>query len=89
MTALAALAAALVPLGSAEGGAFPGGNGPIAYTCGVLSTNVCEVNPDGSGKATLLTGATDPSWSADGARIAFVDSSNVDAVAPLAAQEIR
>jgi hemolysin type calcium-binding protein/WD40 repeat protein len=89
LTALAALAAALVPLGSAEGGAFPGGNGPIAYTCGVLSTNVCEVNPDGSGKATLLTGATDPSWSADGARIAFVGANgvsvaNADGTAPQA-----
>jgi hypothetical protein len=79
--ALAVLGFALVPLGSAEGGAFPGRNGPIAYTCGALATNVCEANPDGSGKATLLTGATDPSWSADATQIAFVDPSNGVSVA--------
>jgi hypothetical protein len=81
LTALVVLACALVPLSAAEGGAFPGDNGLIAYTCGVLSTNICEANPDGSGKATLLTGATDPSWSADGAQIAFVDPVNGVSVA--------
>ena len=38
---------------------------------------VFSANPDGSGKATLLTGATDPSWSADATRIAFVDAFGV------------
>jgi Ca2+-binding RTX toxin-like protein len=68
--AAAALAAALVPLSAAQGGAFGGANGPIAFTCG---SNVCTVNPDGSGRTTLLTGATDPSWSSDESQIAFVD----------------
>src|SRR5207253_6656437 len=81
LTALAVLAFALVPLGAAEGGAFPGDNGLIAYTCGVLGTNICEVHADGSGKATLLTGATDPSWSADNTRIAYVDAVNGVSVA--------
>jgi hypothetical protein len=81
LTALLVLVAALVPLTAAEGGAFQGDNGLIAYTCGVLSTNVCQANPDGSGKSTLLTGAADPSWSADGTQIAFVDASNTISVA--------
>ena len=75
------VAFALVPLSAAEGGAFSGNNGLIAYTCGVLGTNICEANADGSGKATLLTGATDPSWSADDTRIAYVDAVNGVSVA--------
>jgi len=81
LTALAVVAFALVPLSAAEGGAFSGNNGLIAYTCGVLGTNICEANADGSGKATLLTGATDPSWSADDTRIAYVDAVNGVSVA--------
>src|SRR5438067_2033327 len=67
---LVVLVVALLPLSAAEGGAFSGDNGPIAFTCG---TDVCTVNPDGSSRATLLTGATDPSWSSDQTQIAFVD----------------
>jgi Ca2+-binding RTX toxin-like protein len=52
--------AALVLLSAAQGGAFPGTNGLIGYTCGA---NICAINPDGTGKVTLLTGASDPSWS--------------------------
>jgi hypothetical protein len=81
LTAFAVLVFALVPLGAAQGGAFAGGNGLIAYTCGVLGTNICEANPDGSGKATLLTGATDPSWSSDETRVAYVDPVNGVSVA--------
>jgi Ca2+-binding RTX toxin-like protein len=68
---LAALAAALVPLSAAQGGAFDGDNGPIAYTCGA---DVCTINPDGSGKTPILTTATDPSWSSDEESIAYVDT---------------
>ncbi len=67
--ALAAVGAALVPLSAAQGGAFSGDNGPIAFTCG---SDICKVNPDGSGRSTLLAGATDPSWSSDETQIAFV-----------------
>jgi Tol biopolymer transport system component len=70
LAALAALAALLVPLSAAEGGAFSGDNGSIAFTCG---SDVCKVNPDGTARVTLLTGATDPSWSSDETQIAFVD----------------
>jgi hypothetical protein len=73
LVSLAAVAAALVPLSAAQGGAFSGGNGPIAFTCG---TDICKVNPDGSGRVTLATGATDPSWSSDETQIAFVDAVN-------------
>jgi hypothetical protein len=69
---LAALAAALVPLSAAEGGAFDGDNGPIAYTCGA---NVCKISTGGT-SSILLTGAADPSWSSDATRIAFVDAVN-------------
>ena len=69
---LAALAAALVPLSAAQGGAFDGVNGLIAYTCGA---NVCTISPGGA-SSVLLTGAADPSWSSDGTKIAFVDSVN-------------
>ena len=70
LLSLAAVAAALVPLSAAQGGAFSGDNGPIAFTCG---TDICKINPDGSGRSTLLAGATDPSWSSDETQIAFVD----------------
>jgi hypothetical protein len=69
---LAALAAALVPLSAAQGGAFDGDNGLIAYTCGA---NICKISPGGA-SSILLTGAADPSWSSDGTKIAFVDSVN-------------
>jgi hemolysin type calcium-binding protein/WD40 repeat protein/predicted actin-binding protein len=75
---LAALAAAVLPLSAAQAGSFAGDNGPIAYTCG---TDVCRISPDGSGKITLLTGATDPSWSSDESRLAFVDPVNGVSVA--------
>ena len=62
-----------MPLSAAQGGAFSGDNGPIAFTCG---SDICTINPDGSGRSTLLTGATDPSWSSDETQIAFVDTGN-------------
>jgi hypothetical protein len=74
LIAIAACAAALVPLSSAAGGAFPGDNGPIAYTCG---TNVCQVNPDGSSQRTLISSAVDPTWSSDESAIAYVTASGI------------
>jgi hypothetical protein len=71
---LAVFAAVLVPLSAAQGGAFSGDNGSVAFTCGA---NVCT-----NGAASpLLTGATDPSWSSDGSQIAFVDATNGVSVA--------
>jgi len=73
LVALVGLGAMFVSLSTAQGGAFSGANGLIAYTCG---TSICTINPDGSGKATLLPTATDPSWSSGGGKIAFVDPVN-------------
>jgi Ca2+-binding RTX toxin-like protein len=78
LSLLAALAGGLALLAGAQGGAFSGDNGKLAYTCG---TNVCVINSNGTGKATLLTGATDPSWSSDESQIAFVDATNGVSVA--------
>ena len=82
MLALAVLlGASLVALSSAQGGAFEGDNGPIAFTCG---SDICKINPDGTGRTTLLTGASDPSWSSDETQIAFVDPVNGVSVATAA-----
>jgi len=78
LLALAVVAAGLVTLTPAEGGVFSGDNGPIAYTCGA---NICTINPDGTSKATLLTGASDPSWSSDEIEIAYVSTSTGISVA--------
>ena len=86
LVTLAALAAALVPLAAAQGGAFPGDNGSIAFTCGA---DICTINPDGSGRSTLITGGTDPSWSSDESAIAFaapgagVSVANEDGTLPI------
>jgi hypothetical protein len=68
----------LVTLTSAHGGVFAGDNGLIAYSCGA---NICTVHADGSSKVTLLTGASDPSWSSDQAQIAYVNGSGGISVA--------
>jgi Ca2+-binding RTX toxin-like protein len=74
LIAVAACAAALIPLSSAAGGAFPGDNGPIAYTCGA---SICQANPDGSNQRTLISNAVDPTWSADETAIAYVTASGI------------
>ena len=81
LVVLAPLAAALVVLSSASGGAFSGDNGKIAYTCG---SSICTINPDGTGATTLSAlpaNSSDPSWSDDGSQIAFLDAANGIAVA--------
>jgi hypothetical protein len=67
---LVAALAALVLLSGAGAGTFPDDNGLLAYTCG---SNVCTTDETGSSGTTLITGGTDPSWSADGSQIAYVD----------------
>ena len=71
---LAASAAALALLSAAQGGTFPGTNGEIAFTCG---TSICQINPDGTDRATLISNASDPSWSGDGTEIAYNDGSGI------------
>ena len=65
--------AALGLLGAAQG-AFPGTNGLIGFTCG---TNVCQALSDGSSAGVLISSATDPVWSPDGSKIAFVRSGDI------------
>src|SRR3954453_908130 len=72
---LAAAAAGLGLLSAAQGGAFPGTNGLIAYNCN--STSICRANPDGTNAAVLISTGSDPSWSANGAKLAFVQSGDV------------
>jgi len=68
--AAAVAAIALTPLTSAQAGVFSGNNGLIAYTCG---SNICTINADGSaGHTSLVTGASDPSWSSDEDSIAYL-----------------
>ena len=59
-----------------SGATFPGGNGKIAYfDFGQSPFQIHVIEPDGSAEAQLTAGqrsATDPTWSADGSRIAFV-----------------
>ena len=86
---LAAVMAALGLLAAAQGGTFPGANGEIAFTCG---TNLCRISPDGTGRATLITGATDPSWSGDGNMLAYNDGTGIsiandDGTAPVSLSE--
>jgi Ca2+-binding RTX toxin-like protein len=70
---LAAATAALGLLGAAQG-AFPGTNGLIAFTCGL---NVCQSLGDGSSAGVLISNATDPVWSPNGSKIAFVRSGDI------------
>jgi len=74
LISLAVAAAALVALSSAQGGAFPGANGLIAFTCG---TSICRISPDGTGRTAIISSASDPSWSGDGTKIAYNDGTGI------------
>jgi hemolysin type calcium-binding protein/WD40 repeat protein len=71
---LAAPVAALFLLSAASGGSFPGTNGLIAYNCNVSGQlGVCTATQDGTVYgAPLISGASDPSWSPNGQKIAYV-----------------
>lgn len=78
---LAAFAAIAVPSSTAVA-AFPGENGTIAFysaqfegCCeGNLVGGIRTIEPDGSGETLLIEGATEPAWSADGSKLAYVRS---------------
>ncbi len=73
---------ALVLVAPPAHAAFPGQNGKIAYDDGFRNTDVSNpaihtINPDGTGDTDISpAGAwdTEPAWSADGKKIAFVGS---------------
>jgi Ca2+-binding RTX toxin-like protein len=79
--AVLALAAGLVfalpLLGGGARAAFFGQNGLVAYTCG---SNVCVVAPGTSG-TTLIDNASDPVWSPNGSKLAYVTSAGAIDVA--------
>lgn len=60
----------------------PGPNGKIVFQCpatpdpsGGTTSAICVINPDGTGRARILDGnGTQPVWSPDGTKIAFVSS---------------
>ncbi|MDQ4097533.1 MAG: hypothetical protein M3144_06665, partial [Actinomycetota bacterium] len=72
------LAGLLVSIELAEG-AYPGANGKIAFESNRGGTSdIWSMNPDGTGSINLTQDAaedTDPVWSPDGTRIAFVKAS--------------
>jgi hypothetical protein len=71
---LAVGTAGLVLLSGAEGGAFSGANGLIAFNCGA---NICTINPDGTGRAPIVSSASDASFSGDGTEIAYTDAAGI------------
>jgi Tol biopolymer transport system component len=71
---LAVAMTALVLLSAAQGGAFAGANGAIAFSCG---TSICTINPDGTGRAPIVSTASDPSFSGDGTEIAYTDAAGI------------
>ena len=69
---IACLAAMLLVPPAAAQAAYPGTNGKLAF---VRDGHIWTMNADGTGAAQLTTGtadASDPEWSPDGTRIAFV-----------------
>jgi dipeptidyl aminopeptidase/acylaminoacyl peptidase len=65
------LAAALLFSADPALATFPGKNGKIAFGSGLAG--VQTVNPDGAGRTSVMSGF-DPAWTADGGRLAFVDT---------------
>ena len=70
---LVALGGVVGIAGQAGGGTFPGANGLIAYASG---SNVATITPDGT-VITPIASGQDPSWSADGSKIAYVRSGDL------------
>ena len=71
---LAVVTAALALLSAAQGGAFAGANGMIGFSCGA---SICTINPDGTGRVSIIGSASDPSFSGDGTAIAYTDAAGI------------
>jgi hypothetical protein len=74
LISLIVVTAGLALLSAAQGGTFAGANGVIAFNCG---TNICTINPDGTGRSPIVSGASDPSFSGDGTEIAYTDAAGI------------
>src|SRR5262245_52273099 len=82
---LAALAVQLMAAAPAGGGTFPGTNGLIAYTSG---SNITTITPDGT-VITPIASGSDPSWSADGTKIAYIRSGDLYVADATGANEVQ
>jgi Tol biopolymer transport system component len=78
LTVAVTVAVLMVPPGAQA--AFPGENGKIAFTTGIYSQAKIEtIEPDGSGRTELVSGSA-PTWSADGAMIAFTTNGRIHTI---------
>jgi Tol biopolymer transport system component len=81
--ALGAACATVVVLAASAQASFPGQNGKIAYRDSAFAGDIWTIEPDGTGATNVTKSAANedtPSWSADGAKIAF--STDVDKTEP-------
>jgi Tol biopolymer transport system component len=69
LAVLAGLLLVFLPRGGPAHAAFFGANGLLAYTCG---SDIC-VATSGGGSTQFITGGSDPVWSPNGSKIAWVD----------------
>src|SRR5581483_9641084 len=66
-------------LGSAQG-AFPGSNGLLAFNCN--GSQICTANPDGSNLQVVATSGSDPAWSPNGTKLAYVAGGSIYTAGP-------
>lgn len=80
-TAIAVLAAALLPGVQPARATAPGQNGKIAYMHRVVDAyEVRTVSPDGPGDTLFSSNAGDPAWSPDGTKLAYAAKNPSDGI---------
>jgi WD40 repeat protein len=70
-------AGALLVCGVADGGAFPGSNGPIVFSRTADPDAVLVAVDPSTGAQRVLGPGAEPAWSSDGSKLAFVRSGTV------------